>query len=297
MKDIKLNEYEENVHFNALNRDNYNLSKSCEYEKKGMSHIHESTEILFVEDGIAEYYVSGKKYVIEARDILIIGPREYHMCKLRELPFLRYGLTIRPCYYKSLKVNEDLLRIFQTPPPEDFVKHFKNVDVEVFEELVYLLKRLYAEEDGYQDFRGVIECSILNQIAVTLYRLSGLKQEESSVSSMYGRMLEIKEYIDGNYQSLLGLNILSELFYLHPVTISKEFNRCFGQSLTKYLNSVRICEGARLLESTEMTVTDIAVECGYDNINTFLRQFKAIMEVTPLKYRKSIREWLKRKKP
>ena len=78
------------------------------------------------------------------------------------------------------------------------------------------------------------------------------------------------------------------------IGISKEFSRCIGQPLTKYINRVRVCEGARLLENTQESVTSIASQCGYDSVNTFLRQFKTIMETSPLQYRKEMKAWLER---
>lgn len=59
---LKINDYYEPDHFRALNEDNYNLSRSCEYDKNEMHHIHESCEILLIEEGSADYYISGKKY-------------------------------------------------------------------------------------------------------------------------------------------------------------------------------------------------------------------------------------------
>lgn len=93
--DVKINDYYEPAHFKALNEANYDVSHSCEYEQNEMHHIHESAEILFVENGSADYYVEGKKYYVEKGDILIIGSRKHHMRRLDKLPFLRYGLAVK----------------------------------------------------------------------------------------------------------------------------------------------------------------------------------------------------------
>lgn len=158
--------------------------------------------------------------------------------------------------------------------------------------MIELLKCLYEEQRQRQTFRGTMERSLVTQIAVLLYRQWGLCKREEETSSMSRQMYDIKEYIDEHYQEPLDLNSLSDKFYLHPVTISKEFSRCVGQSLTKYINSVRVCEGARLLENTGESVTAIATLCGYDSVNTFLRQFKTIMEMSPLQYRKERMDYL-----
>ncbi len=106
--EIKINDYWEPDHFRALSEDNYNVSRSCEYEKNGMHHIHTASELLFVEEGSAEYYVVGKKYLLEKGDIMVIGGQEHHQRRLLGLPFLRYGLSVRPSYYESLNLGEDL---------------------------------------------------------------------------------------------------------------------------------------------------------------------------------------------
>lgn len=292
--DVKINDYYEPDHFKALNEANYDVSHSCEYEQNEMHHIHESAEILFVENGSADYYVEGKKYYVEKGNILIIGSRKHHMRRLDKLPFLRYGLAVKPSYYRRLNLGEDLIKVWQGTSPDEFVQYFKKVENSVFNQCIYLLKSLYDEQKQDMPFSSMVEKSIVTQIAVILYRQWDLKRNKNEVSSMSQQMYDIKEYIDQHYIEDLNLNGLSEQFYLHPVTISKEFSRCIGQPLTKYINRVRVCEGARLLENTQESVTSIASQCGYNSVNTFLRQFKTIMETSPLQYRKEMKAWLER---
>ena len=85
--------------------------------------------------------------------------------------------------------------------------------------------------------------------------------------------------------------MLGEKFFLHPSTISKDFTKYCGYNLNKYINTVRVCEAASLLENNSDSVAVIAERCGYDSVNKVLRQFKSIMDVSPLQYRKSVHEW------
>lgn len=218
--DIKINDYYEPEHFKALNEADYDVSHSCDYEKNAMHHIHESTEILIVESGSADYYIDGRKYYVEAGDILIIGSRKSHMRRMDRLPFARYGLAVNPSYYRRLNLGEDMMKVWQGPSPEEFVQHFKDVPTDVFSRMIELLKCLYEEQRQRQTFRGTMERSLVTQIAVLLYRQWGLCKREEETSSMSRQMYDIKEYIDEHYQEPLDLNSLSDKFYLHPVTIS-----------------------------------------------------------------------------
>lgn len=289
--EIKINDYDEPDHFRAICEDNYNISRTCEYEKNEMHHIHNSCEILFVEDGSADYYISGKKYHVEPYDILVIGAMEHHLRRIDRLPFSRYGFTLKPTYLRSVILDEDLLTVFTTPTPEIFASHYKQIEPEVFDRIIEMLCELKEEAVVHKPFRSQIERTVITQIAVILFRAFQFKRNDGAITPSNARMLEIKEYIDMNFDKELNLNILSEKFFLHPSTISKEFARGCGYNLNKYINTVRVCEAANMLENNNDSVAEIAEKCGYDSVNTFLRQFKSIMEVSPLQYRKSVHEW------
>ena len=81
-----------------------------------------------------------------------------------------------------------------------------------------------------------------------LFRVFRFERSESGISPSNARMLEIKEYIDVHFNEELNLNMLGEKFFLHPTTISKDFTKYCGYNLNKYINTVRVCEAASLLE-------------------------------------------------
>ena len=161
----------------------------------------------------------------------------------------------------------------------------------MFGHLIDMLCYLKEEGEVHKPFRTQIQRTIITQIAVLLFRVFRFERSESGISPSNARMLEIKEYIDVHFNEELNLNMLGEKFFLHPTTISKDFTKYCGYNLNKYINTVRVCEAASLLENNSDSVAVIAERCGYDSVNTFLRQFKSIMDVSPLQYRKSAHEW------
>lgn len=292
---IRINEYYESDHFRSLNEDNFNVSRTCDFEKKDMHHIHNSCEILFIEEGVACYYVSGKKYQVKKNDILVIGFREHHQRRIEQLPFLRCGLTLNPSFCRSLMLGDNLSRVFNTPEVEKYHQNYTGLAQDEFNQLISLLSDLKSEERIKKPFRSQLQRAIITQIAILLFRLFELERSSRPDPNVKDRMIEIKDYIDTHFQERIDLKMLSEKFYLHPATISKDFNRCCGQSLNKYINTVRICEAANLLENSNASISMIAAECGYNSQNTFIRQFKNIMEISPLQYRKSIQGWIQYK--
>jgi AraC-like DNA-binding protein len=56
----------------------------------------------------------------------------------------------------------------------------------------------------------------------------------------------------------------------------------------QYVAHLRMTKAKELLLTTELSVTDIALSCGYPSVNLFIRGFKELHAVTPLQYRKQV---------
>ena len=269
---------------------NYDVSWTCDDWYDNMHHIHNSCEFLFVEEGAATYYINKQAYYVEAGDILTIEAQHHHRRVIDKVPFKRYGLTIKPTYYKGLMLDADLMKVFETPSVEYFNENCKAIAPGVFDELVILLKMLKEEQKQSKPFSSNLERALLVQLTILLFRAFGLKRDKMPLTSIQATMLEIKEYISANYEKELTLKTLSEKFFLHPSTISKEFHKYCDQSLNKYINAARISASTKMLENTNDSIGEIAGRCGFESENTFLRQFKGIMEMSPTSYRKMFRE-------
>ncbi|HIQ98273.1 MAG TPA: helix-turn-helix domain-containing protein [Candidatus Scybalocola faecavium] len=286
--EIKINDYNDREHFRAMCEDAYNVSRTCEYEKNEMHHIHDGCEILFVESGSADYFIDGKKYHISQGDVLVITAKTHHFRRIHELPYQRYGLTLLPGYYKTMIPDPELLTVFETPVPEVFEKCCKRIDPDIFQQMILLLSSLKYECHENHPFQAEMERAVITQLAVLMFRGFGYSRVHTQTLHPLDRqMQEIKEYIDRHFNEPADLETLSRRFFLHPATISRTFPLCCGMTLKKYINRVRICQAARLLEGTDQSIEDIAQCIGYGCVHTFIRQFKALMEISPLQYRKA----------
>ena len=126
--------------------------------------------------------------------------------------------------------------------------------------------------------------ALLMEMTILLKRLLQVESQENN--SIYNSMNEIKAYIDLHYHEELSLSKLSKQFFLQPNTISKNFRKIWGKNINYYINSVRITNAVRILDMEDISITELSERVGYDNVNTFLRQFKEKMDVSPLQYKK-----------
>lgn len=289
--EIRVNDYEEPEQIVDFDRERYSVSRTCGYERLSMSHIHNTCEVLLVEAGKASYDIGGRTYRVEAGDILVIGAMEFYQSKIEEPPYQRCGLMVSPAYLKSFLIEEDLQAVFATPEPGHFNARLKNADRRAFRRMEELMDRLRYERETDFPFSSQMCQVILTELAVILFRLSGSERQYGEITAADARMRDVRTYIDTHFRDKLSLDSLSGRFYLHPSTISKEFKRYCGYNVNRYINTVRVCEAANLLEFGSDSVARVGALCGYDSENTFLRQFRMVMSMSPLQYRKAARAW------
>ena len=96
----------------------------------------------------------------------------------------------------------------------------------------------------------------------------------------------IKDYIDAHYLEDLKLPDIAAALHINPYYLSHTFKALTGVSPMSYIIQRRIDEAQSLLLTTNLTITAIAIECGYNNSNYFQSVFKNIVGMTPGKYRK-----------
>lgn len=98
------------------------------------------------------------------------------------------------------------------------------------------------------------------------------------------RMLEILNYIQANYIDVT-LDDLAEKFYLSKPYISKYIKEKSGMTFGELVKKIRMKKAKALLKSSNMTVENIALTVGYQNVEHFNRLFKKAYQMTPMQFR------------
>lgn len=102
------------------------------------------------------------------------------------------------------------------------------------------------------------------------------------------KIREIVGYIDSNFKAGLSLDTLQNAFNMSKFHISHLFKEVTGFTVSEYIQHRRVIEAQKMLRTTGLTVLDICLDCGFNNINHFHRVFKKIAKTTPYKYKRSI---------
>ncbi|WP_053956414.1 helix-turn-helix domain-containing protein [Inediibacterium massiliense] len=98
---------------------------------------------------------------------------------------------------------------------------------------------------------------------------------------------EMKKYMTENMEKHFTLEELSEGFNISVTAMQQCFKGVYGTSIYAYMRSYRMKVAAKMLRHSHDSVTVIALKVGYENSSKFSAAFKAVMNITPLKYRKT----------
>lgn len=85
-----------------------------------------------------------------------------------------------------------------------------------------------------------------------------------------------------------SLNNLSSILEIHPIHLSREFNRYFGTSLGNYIRLLKLNKAFYLITSNKLSMTEICYQCGFYDQSHFITNFKKIYNTTPKKLLREI---------
>ncbi|MEY8743832.1 PocR ligand-binding domain-containing protein [Bacillales bacterium AN1005] len=98
------------------------------------------------------------------------------------------------------------------------------------------------------------------------------------------------EYIHSHKSEQVSLKHMAELCHLSPSYFSRLFAKETGENFTTYLAKLKIKWAKQLLEITDMPVSQISDELGFNESGYFIKIFKKFEEITPALYRKYIQK-------
>jgi AraC-like DNA-binding protein len=248
-------------------------------------HFHPELEIVFIKEGSGKRHIGNHISQYYNGDLIVVGPNLPH-----------YGFTDRFSGSKTeiiLQLREDFLgkdffSKIEFQNIQRFVEKSKaglsfsgNTKTEVgqrlesmfymsnFEKLLELLKILHTLANSR-------ELEVLNATGVVL----------ETNSHKAGRLDTIFTYVRRRFQEEITLEEIAQLANMTVPSFCRFFKNNTGKTFIEFLNEFRITHACKLLSDTELSVTDICFECGFNNFSHFTKFFKRVTNMSPTEYRK-----------
>lgn len=110
------------------------------------------------------------------------------------------------------------------------------------------------------------------------------------VAKESGWVKRIIEFLHDHSDQGVSLADVAAAAGRNPAHVARSFRSSVGCSMSEYLHLVRVARARWMLRTTGMTLSQIAMACGFYDQAHFTRVFSRMMGVSPLRYRQNSRE-------
>ncbi len=140
---------------------------------------------------------------------------------------------------------------------------------------------ILQSENFQRSLEGVMEI-----IDSTCYAIAAVQNQfQDSSAETYALYRKTLDYVSRNYSNgMMNVSSIADNFGISIAYLSRIFKKYHSINISEYITSYRLDRAKELLAEGRM-VGDVAQECGFGSLRTFLRVFKSVEGVTPGQYR------------
>ena len=159
-----------------------------------------------------------------------------------------------------------------------------------YDELSDIIRQMLFEFTHQDEMSDITLTGYALLLLASLYRNDVMKEFDKPAHAAYSQknvmLNEIIKYIHDHYAEAVSLGLLAERIHISKEHLCRIFKESTNQTVTEYLNRIRIEKAISLLVSTDLSVTEIAFLCGFQDSNYFARKFRELTGKTPSTVRK-----------
>lgn len=254
-------------------------------------HWHEEIEIIYFSSGSFDLTINMEQFSIHQECLCFINSQELHSI----------GISPASCetaiVFHPKLLGSDLYDSIQSLLVHPLINqqlsfpHFLYANQPYFQEIkIHFLAvaQIFSPTGKAESLEHLLKAkaSLLN-IMACLLEAGLLKEPTKAGSHRIESIKNVLTYIRKHYSNKIYIQDLARISSMNEQYFCRFFKQAIGKTPIQYINEIRIRKAMELLTDTNLPVMDICLECGFNNLGNFLREFKKLAKTTPLRYRKS----------
>ena len=252
---------------------NYYFSKAINRRySESTQHYHPHYEIYYMKEGNCRYFIDDRFYNVEAGDVILIPKGVIHRANYTTDSHSRLLLNFTDHF-----LPEPIINIFEQ---KKYIFRAKEIARNI-EGIFQKIEKEYTNPDTYTQHLLRIHTA---EMLFLILRHPGSSEE---VTSTGNELIDgIVKYIKDSYMSDIKLSGVAKLKSVSPEHLSRTFKRCTGFGFNEYVTLLRLRRAEEMIKSEpQMTISEIAYECGFNDGNYFSYKFKKVYGISPMKLR------------
>jgi AraC family transcriptional regulator len=225
-------------------------------------HYHENPHLSFVLSGnmsVRRKELTGTKQAIEACSFMRAG--EVHQNFLHSSKGMNINLELEPAFFQTYGIQESQIGLMKDQPGSSL-------------SMLRLYQELMIGDSSFSDQVHVVLLSLTND-----WKIAGCNTAPLWVT-------RVRELLHDNWDRPVTLNDIARVADVHPVTISRYFNRYFGTGLGEYRRKLKVDRAIAMINSSRLSLTEISCACGFFDQSHFIKAFRSLTKTSPFELRK-----------
>ncbi|MEE0945289.1 MAG: AraC family transcriptional regulator [Acutalibacteraceae bacterium] len=258
----------------------FNSSKSRKNTKISKKRTTSVFEIELPIDNTGVSYINNNSCIINTNTVICSKPEQYRNTKF---PY--------KCYFIHLIVKDQTLSSILMNVPDYIEISDRKKYISIFEKMNKYYNTSFENDE-----------IILQSLTLELiYNLSRDAKKQNGKFSIKGGNYNVIEksisYIKNNLTEALTLENVASYVNLSPTHFHNIFKYSVGATMREYVEEQRIKKAINLLITTNLSLTEIAYDCGFSSQSYFSFVFKRRMKTTPRKYTEKLNKLYEKEKP
>jgi AraC-like DNA-binding protein len=258
--------------------------------EKSTWHYHNNFEISFITEGSGKRIVGDSIQEFQPGDLAFIGPNLPHVWivdketrmpskRTLEMVFLQFNLNV---------ISDQLLNL----PEFGNVKRALDLSergIQIIGDTLNKVSEIMLQLPYLKSFERMLHFFILMDIigkSETNIQLTSEKYYKIRFKTGNKRIAVIHEYLMNNYREEVDLKSLAALVNMAEGSLCRFFKKNMGITVFEYLNKIKTEFACKLLMDQDLSIMEVCLDSGFNNISHFNKQFKKTTGVPPSEYRK-----------
>lgn len=253
-------------------------------------HWHREVELIYVTKGTISLGIDDVPYKLSEGEIAFIGGGLIHYV-LASPGSERFVYQFDLSYFTAgNKENLDLQKLFAEVLP--ISPQWQREDEATVRRLLEAMNlESEKQETGYQ---FALRAELFQLITLLLRNVPKQAKQSKKIKKLATQdVLEkldvIFSYVEAHYQEELTLQNIAEVSGYSSFYFTKFFKKNTGKTFLTFLNEYRIDKAKWLLINSDLPVSEIITQTGFESDKTFYRLFKSSMAMAPLEYRNAMK--------
>ncbi|MBR1970803.1 MAG: AraC family transcriptional regulator [Clostridia bacterium] len=238
-------------------------------------HFHDKYELYFLMDGTTKYIIGNEVFRVQKGNFVFIPKGMLHKTDSEEC--LR-NERILICFDDSI-FTTDMLTILN-----DFSKNkLIYIEKNKIPILLDLLQKIQQENTNKSSDSAPMIRAYITELLILISRYRTIEQDKFKLQDKV--IYDVSEYISDYFYEDIKVHDLSLRFSISEGHLSRRFKTVIGMGINEYIRYIRILNASNLLKKEDISITEIAIKCGFNDSNYFSTVFKKATGLTPKHYR------------